>query len=365
MEQPRSGTGEFRPNRRPRSGERPWITLVVQNYNYARYLPEALDSIASQSHAPDRVIIIDDASTDESVAIISAFLDRHPTWELVRHETNKGCVPTQNALITGIETEWIGWLGADDVLHPAYLSQVLPRTRDDAGAGLICACTEIIDGTDQRKLRPIMLPADRPGYLGPHRARQLLELGDNYFCGTVTLFRLSALQALGGFDSRLESLADSLMARQIALKHGFIFLPEILGYWRIHTGNYSAKASADPDVLNGLIAQVRRRVQQDDLFPAGYADLLERRVRFGAARQALLSAEPGAVRAGRVAGILGDRRSERVLRSLLSRLGPVGLFAALSWLTLRTRPMSLARLLRQALRRRAIIAARAARRPAR
>ena len=88
-------------------------------------------------------------------------------------------------------------------------------------------------------LRPMMLPASVSTALAPADVREILLAGDNYFSGTVSLFRRSAIQALGGFDESLGSFADSLLARQLALTFGFYFVAEILGYWRIHGQNYS------------------------------------------------------------------------------------------------------------------------------
>ena len=50
--------------------KRPTLSIVVPNYNHGHYLPECLDSILSQSWPPDELIVIDEASTDNSVAVI-------------------------------------------------------------------------------------------------------------------------------------------------------------------------------------------------------------------------------------------------------------------------------------------------------
>jgi glycosyltransferase involved in cell wall biosynthesis len=122
------------------SPAQPNVTLVVPNYNHARYLPESLGSIAAQTRAPDRVFIIDDCSTDDSIAVISRFLADHPNWQLIRHETNQGVVRGQNEALALAETDWIGYLGADDALHPTYLEKTLVQAERFPNAGLICGC---------------------------------------------------------------------------------------------------------------------------------------------------------------------------------------------------------------------------------
>jgi glycosyltransferase involved in cell wall biosynthesis len=345
---------------RTASPPRPNVTLVVPNYNHARYLPESLGSIAAQTLAPDRVLIIDDASTDDSIEVISRFITSHPNWELVRHDHNRGVVRGQNEAIAIADTDWIGFLGADDALHPTYLEKALTQAARFPDAGLICACCEIIGPSEGRMLRPIMLPAPASAALKPADVREILLAGDNYFSGTVSLYRRSAIQALGGFDESLGSFADALLARQLALTFGFYFVAEILGYWRIHGQNYSMTTATDPAALSAKLADIHALISRSDLFPPGYGDLFERRTRFGASRMVLAADTPASARAERAAALLGFGGAEHRWLRLLLGLGGLGRVAALAWATLRTRPMSLTRLLRQTGQRRAIIATSAA-----
>jgi glycosyltransferase involved in cell wall biosynthesis len=338
------------------SQARPSVTLVVPNYNHARYLPESLGSIAAQTRAPDRVLIIDDASTDDSVAVISRFIAEHSGWELICHDRNRGVVRGQNEAIATANTDWIGFLGADDALHPTYLEKALAQAARFPRAGLICACCEIIGPSKGRMLRPIMLPAPASVALKPDDVREILLAGDNYFSGTVSLYRRSAIQALGGFDESLGSFSDAFLARQLALTFGFYFVAEILGYWRTHGQNYSTTTATDPAALSAKLADIHALIARSDLFPGGYGDLFERRIRFGASRIVLAADTPASARAERAAALLGFGGVERSWLRLLLGLGRLGHVAALAWATLRTRPMSLTRLLRQTGRRRAIIA---------
>ncbi len=343
---------------------RPSVTLVLPNYNHGRYLPESLGSIAAQTLSPDRVLIIDDASTDDSLAVIAGFTADHPRWELIRHDKNKGVVPGQNEAIRVVDTDWIGFLGADDALHPTYLERTLAQAARFPDAGLVCSCSEIIGTSVARALRPMILPERRSAFLSPADVRSILRKGDNYFSGNVSLYRRNAVEALGGFDENLGSFADAFLARQLALTFGASFVAEILGYWRIHGHNYSMTTATDAGALSEKLAQIRVMITRSELFPAGYADLFERRTRFGAARVVISAGADASVTADRAAALLGFGKAERRWLKLLLALGHFGRFAALAWATLRTRPMSLARLLGQIPERRAIMAARAAYRPA-
>jgi GT2 family glycosyltransferase len=306
------------------------------------------------------VLIIDDASTDDSIAVISRFTAQHPNWELIRHEKNRGVTRRQNQALATVDTEWIGFLGADDALHPTYLEKAVAEAARHPDVGLISACCEIIGPPGSRMLRPMMLPAPKSTALSPADVRRALLAGDNYFPGTVSLYRRSAIQALGGFDEGARSFADALLARQLALSFGFYFIADILGYWRIHGDNYSMTSAADPAALSAMVARIRDHIAGSDLFPPGFHELFERRTRFGAARMVLSAATAPPAKAAHVAALLNGGDNERRFLQLLLHLRRLGNVAALGWVTLRTRPMSIPRLLGQLRARRAIIAATAA-----
>lgn len=276
-----------------------------------------------------------------------------------QHE-NQGVVRGQNEAIAIADTDWIGFLGADDALHPSYLDKVLASAARHPDAGLICACCEIIGPSGpsaERMLRPMMLPAATSTMLKPDDVRRILLAGDNYFSGTVSLYRRGALQALGGFDVNLGSFSDAFLARRLALTYGFFFIAEILGYWRIYGQNYSTATATDPVSLEAKLAEVRALIAQSDLFPPGYDRLFAQRTRFGASRMVLGADTPAATKAALTAKLLAAGAADAKLLQLLLNLGRPGRVAALAWTTLRTRPMSLTRLLRQTPARRAIVAA--------
>ena len=338
----------------------PTATLVVPNFNHAHYLPESLGSIVRQTRAPDRVIIIDDCSTDHSIEVISRFLADRPSWQLIRHEKNQGVVRGQNEALAIADTDWIGFLGADDALHPRYLERAMAHAADHPDAGLIVACCEIIGpngASGRRMLRPMMLPAALSTMLTPADVGRILRVGDNYFSGTTSLYRRGALQALGGFDVKLGSFSDAFLARRLALTFGCYFIAEILGYWRIHGQNYSTATATDPRSLDAKLKEIGALITDSGIFPDNYAALFARRNRFGAVRMVLGSETAPSAKAERAAALLDGTSFDRHLLQSLLRLGAGGRLAALAWVTLRTRPMSLTRLVAQRRARRAIVSA--------
>jgi glycosyltransferase involved in cell wall biosynthesis len=105
----------------------PEVTVVVPNYNYEKYLPERLDSIAAQTFQDFEVVLLDDASSDKSVAVLQSFADRRPGTRLVVNPQNSGSPFVQ--WLRGMEfanAELIWLAEADDRCTPDLLMQLLP-----------------------------------------------------------------------------------------------------------------------------------------------------------------------------------------------------------------------------------------------
>src|SRR5215213_1469759 len=99
------------------SGVVPTLSVTVLNYNYGAYLPACLDSILGQTFRDFELIIIDDCSTDNSLAVIEPYL-ADPRVRLVAHQANVGYC---GSLIEGTEVQSAGELvtviSADDLVR--------------------------------------------------------------------------------------------------------------------------------------------------------------------------------------------------------------------------------------------------------
>jgi len=112
----------------------PAISVVVPNFNYAHCLHDRLDTIFDQTHPVEEIIILDDASTDDSIAAIEASAEkRQRDVTLVINETNSGSVFAQWARGVEIAIGEFVWIAeADDLSEPPFLSRMLALMRADA-----------------------------------------------------------------------------------------------------------------------------------------------------------------------------------------------------------------------------------------
>src|SRR5664279_4937470 len=93
----------------------PALTAVMVNYNHGRFILHSLGSLLAQLQPADELIVLDDASTDDSASIIAALLAGHPNARLVRNPANIGCVGTMNRGLELAKGDYVFFAASDDV----------------------------------------------------------------------------------------------------------------------------------------------------------------------------------------------------------------------------------------------------------
>jgi teichuronic acid biosynthesis glycosyltransferase TuaG len=98
------------------------VSVVVPNYNSAKYISDTIESISGQTLDDWELIIVDDCSTDNSVSLIGDFCRRDPRIKLIRLERNSGNpARPRNIGISMAGGEYIALLDSDDIWHPQKL----------------------------------------------------------------------------------------------------------------------------------------------------------------------------------------------------------------------------------------------------
>lgn len=125
------------------------LAVVIPCYNHARYIGEALESCISQTRKPDRVIVIDDGSKDDSMAVMEPFKARGVE---VRGRENRGAHNTINELIgeAARDCDWISILNSDDRYLSRRFEKCLEVAAANPGKSVISTRLEVIDDAGNR-----------------------------------------------------------------------------------------------------------------------------------------------------------------------------------------------------------------------
>ncbi|NLW83633.1 MAG: glycosyltransferase [Phycisphaerae bacterium] len=138
---PAHKTGERKTETQTQS---PAFSIIMRNYNKAPYIGQAIESVLAQTFQNWEMVIVDDVSTDDSMAIIKKYL-QNPRIKLVRHDTNQG---VSTAVLTGVancSAEIFGELDSDDTLAPDAVAKMVQAHREHPECGFIYSQHQFCD----------------------------------------------------------------------------------------------------------------------------------------------------------------------------------------------------------------------------
>lgn len=110
------------------------VAVVITAHNYEKWLGACLDSVLAQTYAVDEIVVVDDASDDDSPAIAKAYADRGV--RLIQFEANMGVAAARNTGIDATTADYIICLDADDMLDPRYVATCRAEMMRDRGLGI-------------------------------------------------------------------------------------------------------------------------------------------------------------------------------------------------------------------------------------
>jgi Glycosyl transferase family 2 len=233
------------------------VDIVIDNYNYGRFLAEAVESARAQTHLDVRVIVVDDGSSDDSREVIEALRDQID--EVVLQE-NGGQASAINAGLERCRGDVVMFLDADDLLLPGAAARFAALFAADPTLAKAQARMEVIDGEGRRSgvLKP---PPHLPMPSGDLRRAELDYPFDlTWLPTTANAFRVETLRGLGPIPvDRFRVCADYYLVHLSALVGRVASLEDVCSLYRVHGANNYELESADLDLshIRATIAYCR------------------------------------------------------------------------------------------------------------
>ena len=211
----------------------PGVSIVVPAYNYARYLPFAVESARNQDYPNVEVVVIDDGSTDDTAEVMKQF--GSPVRYI--HQENAGLSAARNSGIREASNDFILFLDADDELLPGMLRQMMEAFQGlESGYGMM-GCDRILIDADGKKIAT-PTPSEPEGEVS---AEDILMR--TRFSPTGALCRKEVFDKVGNFDTTLRSTEDRDMWIRIAEQYRVYYLDRELIHIRKHGSNMSSNAA--------------------------------------------------------------------------------------------------------------------------
>lgn len=222
----------------------PKVSIIIPNYNYAKYIAETIDSVLAQTYPNFEVIVVDDGSKDDSLKI----LEKYAGQIKVIKQQNQGVSRARNNGAANSAGEYLAFLDADDVWLPAKLERQMQRFFEDSEVGLVHCSMKFID------IEGKITGESRKGKEG-WVAEELLKLKEGVVigAGSTAVVKRALFDKIKGFDHRLTTAADWEFCYRIARDNKIAFVSEPLVLYRIHNSNMHSNVGAmEHDVLIGF-----------------------------------------------------------------------------------------------------------------
>ena len=202
----------------------PLISVIMPCYNAAGFLSEALESVLGQTYPSIELIVVDDGSTDDSLAILRGYGDR---IKLVT-QPNQGPYPARNNGLEHAAGEYIAFLDADDWWRPDCLEK-LHEALDRCNSCALSYCGWHSVGLKGKRGEPYV----PPDYELQDKATRFLK-GAAPWPIHAALVRRGVIDEVGGFDLDLGTCMDYDLWLRIAVAKPIVRVPEVLAFYRHH-----------------------------------------------------------------------------------------------------------------------------------
>lgn len=215
------------------------LSVAMANYNHGLYLKERIASILKQLGENDEFIIIDDASTDNSVEVIRSFSD--PRIRFYQNSENKGVVYTASKATKAARGEFLMQLSADDKMGPGCIETAMTAFAQNPEAQLFCADYGTFSADEAPKIYQALPSVKEVQFLSPQKTLRLFRKTTFCISGHTIIVRPSAYLRYGGLDTKLGPYCDWFLWHSIALHEPIIYAPCVLSFFRIDGQNFSKK----------------------------------------------------------------------------------------------------------------------------
>ena len=207
----------------------PTVSVVIPAYNRADVLPRTIESVLSQNYEDFEVIVVDDASTDDTEAVVSSYDDDRLRY--LHHDENRGANAARNTGVRAATGTYVSFLDSDDEFRPenlAVTTAVLERRPDCAG--VFTSFRSVRNGRVEN------VSVAQPGEMSFERICSENAIG-GFSCVS---FRADVFDSVGLLDESLRSSQDWDFFIRVIENHRMVGIDEVLAIHHLHEQRISS-----------------------------------------------------------------------------------------------------------------------------
>jgi len=216
------------------------VAVLIPNYNGGSYLRECLRSVVAQTFADWEAVVGDNASTDDSVSIVTAVADRR--LRLVARPANVGWVANVNLLLHEARSDYVAILHADDFWEPPFLARMVEILERSPGSLLATCGSRVLTSGRPTAIKGLHEAWRGPATTCPKKTAARLLTMKNWLRAPSVVMRRTLFLPYPTFDESLPLVNDWLMWLRAATIGDVEVCPDPLANYRFHDASTTAES---------------------------------------------------------------------------------------------------------------------------
>jgi cellulose synthase/poly-beta-1,6-N-acetylglucosamine synthase-like glycosyltransferase len=241
--------------------DRPTVAVCIPTYNQSRYLIESVRSACAQTYPGVEVWVSDDASTDDTPAVLERLAREFPQLRYHRQAVNLNIAANNTWLLSQPQTEYTIRLDSDDIMEPHYVETLVALLAANPRAGYAHSAVRVID--ENGAALSVTRVARPTGFRSSEDALRDAVAGYRV-AANIVMFRTAALRELDYYRGRPDFVEDyDLAVRMPDAGYGNVYCDEVLSRYRVWTDPKRVRSKRKGLQLRGYI-----RIFDEALGPA-------------------------------------------------------------------------------------------------
>jgi glycosyltransferase involved in cell wall biosynthesis len=213
------------------------VDIIVPCYNYGRFLEPCVHSVLNQSVGDVRVLVIDDASSDDSLAVAQRLAQSDARVTVMSHAKNMGHIATYNEGIAWASSDYFLLLSADDMLAPGALERAV--TVMDRESDIVLAHGDVVNWNDSQPI-PDLARQQTLHWTRQDVIEEMCRVGANVVSTPTAIGRTSIQKRIGFYDPALPHTADMEMWLRYGTCGPVARIDAVQAIYRLHAANMSS-----------------------------------------------------------------------------------------------------------------------------